>query len=286
MGIGGGYEVEVWTSARAGDLQRLVDVSLPGERLTPDELATVVWGDPGVVVGTADGLGAAAGVVRRYGSLAVGHVRLVVVDPSGRRQGRGRALLEAVEAWFRQQEVTVAVWGGEAPTYLWPGVDARWLGAQCLAEAGSYAVSGSEVNMALPSSFRAPVPDGIERRRVTTDDDVASVRGFVATHWPTWSVEVDAAIEAASIHAAFVDDEPVGFCCHSVWRIGWLGPMGTVRTRRGIGVGAALVSSVAKDLQVAGRSEVEIAWVGPLRFYAKLGADIGRVFRTYQKTLG
>jgi len=282
MGDGG---VNPWSADRAGDLHRLVTAALPDERLTADELSAVVWDDPGLVVGFDDGLGAAAAVVRRYGELAMGHVRLLAVDPEQRRQGRGQTLLDAVEVWFHEQGVDLAVWGGEAPTYLWPGVDARWLGAQCLAEAAGYVVFGSEVNMSLPSSFRAAPPEGVVRRRVVSDDDAAAVRAFVAEHWPPWSVEVDAAIEAASIHAAFVDDQPVGFCCHSVWRIGWLGPMATLRTHRGSGVGAALVAAVAKDLQVAGRSDVEIAWVGPVRFYAKLGADVSRVFRTYQKTL-
>jgi hypothetical protein len=50
-------------------------------------------------------------------------------------------------------------------------------------------------------------------------------------------------------------------------------------------VGAALVGAVCLDLMVAGHDQVEIAWVGPVRFYAKLGAEVSQVFRTYTKAL-
>ena len=72
-----------------------------------------------------------------------------------------------------------------------------------------------------------------------------------------------------------------GFGCHSVNRLGWLGPMGTDPVQRHGGIGTALLSAIATDLQAAGLSTVEVAWVGPVGFYANAaGATVSRTFRS------
>jgi hypothetical protein len=51
-------------------------------------------------------------------------------------------------------------------------------------------------------------------------------------------------------------------------------------------VGAALLSAACRDLRAAGHADAEIAWVGPVGFYAKAaGATVSRVFRTLVKPL-
>jgi hypothetical protein len=42
---------------------------------------------------------------------------------------------------------------------------------------------------------------------------------------------------------------------------------------------------VCADLEGQDRAEADIAWVGPIGFYAKCGARVGRVFRTATLTL-
>jgi hypothetical protein len=42
---------------------------------------------------------------------------------------------------------------------------------------------------------------------------------------------------------------------------------------------------VCTDLQVAGLAATEISWVGPVGFYARLGAEVSRVFRTLERRL-
>ena len=57
--------------------------------------------------------------------------------------------------------------------------------------------------------------------------------------------------------------------------------MGTDPTRQHGGVGAALLGQLCRDLQAAEFSSAEIAWVGPVSFYAKAaGAKVSRVFRS------
>jgi hypothetical protein len=46
-------------------------------------------------------------------------------------------------------------------------------------------------------------------------------------------------------------------------------------------VGSALLSAACKDLRAAGHADAEIAWVGPVGFYANAaGASVSRTFRT------
>jgi hypothetical protein len=139
--------------------------------------------------------------------------------------------------------------------------------------------------MALPSTFRAPCPPGVSLRRVLDDAEVATLADFVGTHWPNWLAEMHRAAEHGCCHGAFEEetDQPIGFACHSVNRAGWVGPMGTDPARRTGGVGWAMLGELCRDLMVAKFDDVEISWVGPVRFYAKAGATVSRSFRTYLK---
>lgn len=318
MADDGEWTIEAWDRSRAGELTELVTRALPDEDLSHDELLMVCWDDPtpdapagevGAVLGTApapdgaDAAGAVVVVTRVWGEapdrVVVAYVKLVVVDPPARRQGLGHALLAAAEQWAWAQGATELHLTGSAPFYLWPGVDATNTDLLALAEARGYRPTGSDVNMALPTTFRADPPAGVVVRRVIADADVAAVRALVLEHWPEWWAETERAIEHGCCHGAFVDPdadagpgaapgaparapEAIGFCCHSVNRAGWLGPMGTDPDRRAGGVGAALLGQVCRDLMIAEFPATEISWVGPIRFYGKQGATVSRVFRHYR----
>jgi GNAT superfamily N-acetyltransferase len=273
-------------------LAAIVDEALPGEGLTEDELLAVAWEDvdPTVVVGAPDGAGAAVGVVHDVGGgRRVGFVQLVAVRPAARRQGLGRELAEAVASWAVDEHGASAVAvGGAAPFYVWPGVDVQATAALCLFEALGFRPRGAEVNMGYPTTHRAAVPDGVVLRRALEEDDVAAGLAFVERHWPNWVAEARRAIEHGSCHLAFAaaaeGESVVGFGCHSVNRLGWLGPMGTDPDRRHGGTGNALLGAIATDLMAAGLSTVEVAWVGPVGFYANAaGASVSRTFRTLSR---
>jgi GNAT superfamily N-acetyltransferase len=278
--------LERWDETRAADLTSLCDAALPGEDLTEDELRAVVWDDesPTVVVGAVDGSGAAAGLVRPVGGRSVGFVQLVAVRPEARRQGLGSALVSAVRDWaFGEHGCDGVGIGGASPFYLWPGVDVQATAALCLFESLGFAPRGCEVNMAYPTRHRAPVPEGVELRRALEEDDVAAGLDFVGRHWPNWVAEARRAVEHGSCHLAIAasDGAVVGFGCHSVNRLGWLGPMGTDPDRRHGGLGNALLGAIATDLMAAGLESVQVAWVGPVGFYANAAdASVSRTFRT------
>jgi GNAT superfamily N-acetyltransferase len=275
-----------WSPDRLADLLGLTDLALPGERLTGDELLACCWDDGGVVLGTGDDQGAVSAVVRSFGEHRLAWIKLVAVHPDAHRQGTGSALVEAAESWAFDHGASSVQLANSAPFYLWPGVDTTMLGMLCLAEACGYLATGSELNMSLTSTFRAPSPPGVVLRRVLDDAEVAAVADFVGGHWPHWLAELHRAAEQGGCHGAFdeASGRPVGFACHSVNRAGWVGPMGTDPTRRAGGVGWALLGELCRDLMVAKFDEVEISWVGPVRFYAKAGATVSRSFRTYSKT--
>ena len=281
--------MERWDRTRAADLARVVDAALPGEALTEDELVAVCWEDhdPTLVVGLPDGSGAAAAVVHDVGAgRRVGFVQLVAVEPDARRRGHGRALVEALSAWAVGEEgCTAMAVGCAAPFYLWPGVDVHATHALCLFEALGFSPRGAELNLSFPTRHRAPTPDGVELRRALEEPDVAAGLAFVARHWPNWVAETRRAVEHGSCHLAWSSTgDVVGFGCHSVNRLGWLGPMGTDPDRRHGGTGNALLGAIATDLMAAGLATVEVAWVGPVGFYANAaGATVSRAFRTLSR---
>ncbi len=283
--------MDVWGPDRVDDLAGLVAHAMPAEGLTHDELLACCWDDPGVVLGPADGSGAVAATVRAAGEgPPTGFVKLVAVEPVAQGLGLGRRLLAAAHEWFADthsaRDVRV---GGSAPFYLWPGVDVRATKALCLFESAGYARVGAEVNMSCPSTFRSPPPDGDSVDRVLGDGPADALRSFVAEQWPWWEAETVRAIEHGAGWGAFAadDGEVAGFACHSVNRAGWLGPMGADPTRRHRGVGRALLGAVCQDLAVAGFADVEIAWVGPIGFYARTaGAAVSRTFVTMRARRG
>ena len=276
--------IEVWGPERAADLEQLCAAALPSEELSADELLACCWdgAEASVVLGTDDGTGAIAACAHDHGPRRVGFVQLVAVHPDARRQGRGRALLDAAHGWLfgeaGAQEVRA---GGGAPHYLWPGVDVTHLEALCLFESAGYYVTGGEVNMRCATAFRADAPAGVAVRRAVDDDVVEAVLTLLRREWPWWEAEVARAVEHGCCHAALAEDgAAVGFACHSVNRAGWVGPMGTDPGRQHGGVCAALLGQVCRDLMTAEFAEAEIAWVGPVGFYAKAGATVSRTFRS------
>jgi GNAT superfamily N-acetyltransferase len=241
----------------------------------------------GVVLASDDGSAAVSVVVRpgADGGPPTAFVQLVVVHPDARRAGCGHGLLAAAEQYAWDQGAVEIRLEGAPPFYLWPGVDTTATEMLCLAEARGYSVTGTGLNMALATLFRAPAPPGIELRRVLEEADRHRVRRLIDRRWPDWWPETERAIEHGCCHGAFAgtaDHEAVGFACHSVSRAGWLGPMGTDPARRAAGVGHALVGQVCRDLMIAEYPFTEICWAGPLRFYAKAGATVSRSFRLYR----
>jgi GNAT superfamily N-acetyltransferase len=282
--------MDSWGRDRLADIVRICDAALPSEGLHADDVAAALFDDPddAVVLGTDDAQGVVAAVTREHGDETVGFLQLLTVDPAAHRTGRGRELLRAAEGWAADKGVKHFFAGGAAPFYLWCGVDVHWTAANCLLEAEGYRGGEAMLNLSFSSSHKAPEPEGVEVRRVLGDDDAEAGLAFCAKNWPNWVAEMERGIEHGACFLAWAEGDavPVGFGCHSVNRLGWLGPMGTDPERRHGGLGNALLSAIAGDVRVAGFDVVQVSWIGPFGFYANAAdASVSRVFRRLVKRL-
>jgi GNAT superfamily N-acetyltransferase len=254
-------------------LARLVATALPDEGLTAADLETCCYGPDTEVVG--DEHAAAVLTVKGSGALAAAWLVLLAVHPDHQRRGRAR---ELVAESARRARATGAIdlhLGTAIPRYVWPGVDFRFTAALALFEAMGFEPYGAACNMAITTSFRADSPAGV----VVEREDGDGARELAIREFPHWCDEVGRATSAGTCYAAREGGDTLGFACHSVNRAGWIGPMATDPERQRGGVGRSLLGAVCAALAHAGRAEADIAWVGPIGFYAKAGANVSRVFR-------
>lgn len=274
MGSHGGADAAVG----AEELAALLGEVLPAEQLSAEELSATIYADPdAAVLASAGGGGAVAVAVRGD----AGWVTAVAVRRARQRRGEGRALLRDAEAWLRGRGARQVCTGAAAPRYLWPGVDVEaHAAAVALFRSSGYEEVFRTRNHRCSTAFRAPVPAGVEVRRVREADDVAAVLRFAGRAFPHWLDEVTRAIPNGCCHGAFAGGGScVGFGCHSVNRAGWIGPMATDRAWQGRGVGSAVLGAVCRDLELAELDAAEIAWVGPDRFYERAaGTTVSRRF--------
>ncbi len=270
-----GAIVDVWGRAQQHEVLTLPDVT------------RVLVADPGLVLATPSLSGIIAVTLRHSGGKTRGHVRLVAVDAAEQRRGQATGLLDAAEAWFAEQGASSIRWGAEAPWYLWPGIDNDWRPAMTLARDRGYRCTAEAVNLSVATDFRAPTPTGVEVERLSADPvhaaHVSTARAMVAQHWASWLVEFDLAVESGTLFVAFADAAALAFVAHSTLRQGWIGPMGTSPQHRRHGVGAALLSAACADLSERGISTAQIAWVGPVSYFTKLGARPHRTFVQVEK---
>lgn len=276
--------MDAWPRERASQLATLVERALPDEGLTKGELAFCCWTDDSAVLALPAGDGAVAVAVTKEGDRRIGYVRLIVVEPAAQRGGHGRSLLTAAHEWAFDRGAEEIRVGASAPFYLWPGCDFAHLGALCLFESFGYWTVGAELNMSCSTRHRAEPPPGARVVRVADPDDVDSVLALVRREWPNWETETARGIELGTCFAAIDEDDPeiaLGYASHSVNRRGWVGPMATDTRRQHGGVGSALLGALCEDMQDRDLDRAEIAWVGPVRFYAKAAnASVSRVFRS------
>jgi GNAT superfamily N-acetyltransferase len=263
-------------------LREITDAALPGEDLSEDELAGIL--DEGTILAASDGTGAALTVgpgAPVEPTAAV--VALLVVVPGAQGRGVGRALLEAARRQAVERGAT-AVWAGSGQRAvgpcLWPGVDIHATRALCLFEATGFRVADTVLHAACPTTFRRSPPPGIEVRRVLEDDDARAAIAIAEASAPSVAGDVARAVDHGSCLLASDPDRPIGIGCHSVHRVGWIGPVVIAPSARRRGVGAAVLAALCADLRAAGRPEAEIAWADPLGFYARAaGASVSRVYR-------
>jgi GNAT superfamily N-acetyltransferase len=267
-----------------GTLDRLVTLcrlALPDENLTPDELRACCF-DDGIVFGTSGGDGAVSVCTRDVGDQRTAYLKLLVVAPEAQRHGIGRKLLDAATGWAGETGAREFLLGPSAPFYLWPGIDVTMTAMLTLAESAGFHVRGDALNMSSSTSFRSAPPASVDVCSVTSAAQADALVELASVHWPNWVAELSRAVEHGTCIGAWERDHALAFACHSVNRAGWVGPIATDPRQQGRGIGAALMGELCRDLDSRGLDTAEIAWVGPIGFYAKaMGATVSRSFRVY-----
>lgn len=229
----------------------------------------------------------------------VGHLDLLAVDPAFRRQGLARELLGAVEGLLRSRGLTAVRVAGNPPTHAWPGVDVRYTPAVCALTALGYAHDRTAWNMTVELIEGSPAlhetRTALERLarshvvvRAATADDLPELRPMILAEWgPAWAAEVERAVGGVGgCHLALRDGQPVAFAAWGGCRPSWFGPMGTLPTAAGLGIGGVLLRRCLRDQAERGITRAQIGWVGPVPFYSgAAGAVIERVFFLFQKAL-
>ena len=243
---------------------------LAGALFAPDQPA-MVRGDPavGVVATVRDAAGA-------------GFVRLLVVDPAARANGHGRALLEAAETDIARSGARSVTVGADPPYYLFPGVLSTETAMLCLLERCRYRRADTNFNMVVDLRTVPADPGGTTTAGPADRDEVAA---WMEKNWANWTPEVLRALDRGTLLISRDDEGIAGFCAYNVNRHGLLGPVGVRLGLIGRGAGAPLLIGALHRMRADGADHIEVAWVGPIVPYARVGGVISRVFFVYRKQL-
>jgi GNAT superfamily N-acetyltransferase len=233
------------------------------------ERPALVRGDPTVGV---------VATVERRGQW---HVRLLVVHPRHRGQGFGSELLAASEADVRAAGGDAITVGTDAPDYLYSGVDTRETALLSLLESRRYRMVMVTYDMRVDLATLPPAPDVIEASPAARQE----VSDWLHANWPNWWEEAIRSFDKGSFVFTRDAEGINGFCAWNANRTGWLGPMAVRPDGRQHGVGTPLLLGALHRMRSHGPT-AEIAWVGPLAFYAKtVGARVSTVYFVYRKGL-
>ncbi len=275
--------------------------------LTATLLHEKIWGDADfrsdlTSIAAHDGqlTGFIMGVLRQPVSRLspIGYIKLLVVHASYRRQGLGSQLLRVTERVLQHAGAAAIRVCESAPNYLTPGLDQRDITAKRFFENHGYQQIDTVYNLTIDLTqkhFTAVEPEarlaarGITVRRAKTGDAHALL-AVIQNHWPVWRAEVTKALShhPISVHLALRQGQILGFSAYDSNNIGtaWFGPMGTVPSAEGQGLGRVLLWRCLHDQKAQGHTAATIPWVGPIDFYRRYAnAQIARIFNRYEKQL-
>jgi GNAT superfamily N-acetyltransferase len=257
------------------------------------------WGDP-----DADGaywlkavkgkawLGAAIGVARGSGEKKTGWVKLLAVEPKARRQGTGRALLAELERRFQKRDCHEARFGACPPPYVNGGVPILDTAAHCFLLARGYERSGTVIDMV--GDLRKLKPLSAEDQKLLKAaggrragaKDAAPLKAMLQQAFPYWVGEVEMGLRKGVVWVAGPAGSVTAFACADGTHPGWFGPMGTLESERGKGLGRLLMAQCLQHLKKRGVKAARIPWVGPIPFYrAYAAAELGPLYWTFSKRL-
>ncbi|MHB1356062.1 MAG: GNAT family N-acetyltransferase [Anaerolineae bacterium] len=227
-----------------------------------------------------------------------GVVSLFGTHPDRRSQGIARALFADLEKRLLARGVSQLCVEGYGPGYFWPGVELTRGPAICFLYRQGYEtdrktrvdmeVDLHQAHLETAATEAKLASNGIVVRRATVADITATAAFTLQTFSRGWQTEVEETRRflLPPLNIAIFREQVVGFAAYDVTGYGRFGPTGTRPDMRQRGIGGVLLKMCLKQMVDRGDTKAEIAWAGPIAFYAKeAGARISRAYWCFHKNL-
>lgn len=239
----------------------------------------------------------------------IGWIQTILVDSNYRSQGIGTELLQHAEAILQQKGITQILLGRDMYHYF-PGIPSEDNLTATWFEKRGYRFGGTEVD--LSKTFEEgeaiiwPKKSGLEFTLLKEDDQEVFL-DFLHRCFPgRWELEAIQYFEKGGTGREFVvvkeGEDIIGFCRindtqsplimgNTYWdplfdsELGGVGPLGIDAEKRKNGYGLAVVQAGIAYLRERGIRHIVIDWTGLIEFYQKLGFEVWKSYKTYQKEL-
>ena len=260
----------------------------------PDFDPALTW----VAMADRDVRGVMVGVCRPTESAPSAAVKFFAVDSEYRNRGIASEMLSRIESAVKTAGAETVKIGFSRPNYLMPGLDPRYTVAAAFLLRRGYKRTGEAFNMDVDladsdwstEEIEAKLAaDGIDCRRLAPEEREAFGEWMTEAGYSAgWRYQT---LRAAEMDppAVFVAEKGggyVAFACFDGVRPGWFGPMGTLESMRGSGIGSVTFLRCLQDMKARGYRVCEINSVGPLYFYSKVAnAVVSRIFWQFEKRL-
>ena len=208
-------------------------------------------------------------------------LKLFAVDQECRRLGLGSMMLAEIEALFRSSGAERVHILNSSPYYFMPGLDPRYTEAFCFLQSHGYAaeryVHNMEVDLIAGDFDTAQAESklakqGFKIRRLEREDEQTFYEWMLGTWSQNWTTEACNSLQNTPVTtfiALDTDNNICGFATYDVTMFrGGFGPTGVQESLRGLGIGKVLFLRCLQDMKTRGYPRSEIAWVGPISFYA------------------
>lgn len=221
--------------------------------------------------------------VRVYGDFAGVSVicgkalRILAVDRDHRRRGIGNALLRDAES--RGTQIVAA----EAGNYFTPGVALSDPTTIAFFTHRRYREIARTQNLVTTNLPIETPPDALRATGANRERVLAFIEKQFGRIW-----RFEASNAGENLFYAEVDGEVAGFAAHDGNNrgLGFFGPTGVAKVRRGRGLGARLLQASLADLRRLGYERVVIPWTDAVVFYEKAcGARVSEQFVTLARVI-
>ena len=228
-----------------------------------------------------------------------GCLKLFAVDREHRRSGLGSMMLAEIEALFRSSGAERVRILNCSPCYFTPGLDPRYTEAFCFLQSRGYNperyVHNMEVNLTANEFDTSETESklakqGFKVRRLEREDEQTFYEWMLGTWSQNWTTEACNSLKNTPVTTFIAVDADRNICGFATYDVtmfrGGFGPTGVEERLRGLGIGKVLFLRCLQDMKTRGYPRCEIAWVGPISFYAHTaGARICATFMQGSKTL-